>query len=229
MVLASTEFGYPNSLVRGFAPLKPHWEKEWIEISMCSLGGMNMEWINANDRLPEVECGCVVSVLAISNSGEMLVLYYDGKCWFGADGKVRDSKFKITHWMPLPKKPKGTSMERITSNRPWAEAQKNLSNEKGYSHIWTRLNAIENILGEDYDLNRLRELVMADKDGRCVVLPCNAGTVLPHEGTNYEADHWNILLSAFADDPSTKSGHRLKLFSVEEAAEAALKGGAYGG
>ena len=131
---------------------------------------MNMEWINANDRLPEVECGCGESVLAISNSGEMLELYYDGKCWFGAGGKVRDRKFKITHWMPLPKKPKVTSMERITSNRPWAEAQKNLSNEMGYSHIWTRLNAIENILGEDYDLERLRELVDADREGRCVII-----------------------------------------------------------
>ena len=92
-----------------------------------------------------------------------------------------------------------------------------------------RLAFIEDILGEDYDLDRLRELVEADRDGRCVVLPCNAGTVFPHEGTNYEADHWNIILTAFADDPSTKSGHRIKLFSLEEASEAALKGEAYGG
>ena len=31
---------------------------------------------------------------------------------------------------------------------------------------------IENILGDDYDLDRLRELVEADRDGRCVALPC---------------------------------------------------------
>lgn len=30
--------------------------------------------------------------------------------------------------------------------------------------------SIEDILGIDYDLNRLRELVEADRDGRCVVL-----------------------------------------------------------
>lgn len=94
--------------------------------------------------------------------------------------------------------------------------------------FYWRLKKIEDILGDGYDLDRLRELVEADRDGRCVVLPCNAGTVLPHEGTNYEADHWNIILTAFADDPSTKSGHRIKLFSLEEA-EAALKGEAYGG
>lgn len=35
-----------------------------------------------------------------------------------------------------------------------------------------RLAAIEDILGDDYDLSRLRELVQADRDGRCVVLPC---------------------------------------------------------
>ncbi len=34
-----------------------------------------------------------------------------------------------------------------------------------------RLAKIENILGDNYDLDRLRELVEADNDGRCVVLP----------------------------------------------------------
>lgn len=33
-----------------------------------------------------------------------------------------------------------------------------------------RLAAIEDILGDEYDLDRLRELVQADRDGRCVVL-----------------------------------------------------------
>lgn len=33
-----------------------------------------------------------------------------------------------------------------------------------------RLAAIEDILGDDYDLDRLRELVEADREGRCVVL-----------------------------------------------------------
>ena len=86
-----------------------------------------------------------------------------------------------------------------------------------------RLAAIEDILGDDYDLDRLRELVEADRDGRCVVLPCKEGTILQRDGFNFEADHWNIILTAFAEDESTKSGHRVKLFHVEEA-EAALKG-----
>ncbi len=38
-----------------------------------------------------------------------------------------------------------------------------------------RLAAIEEILGDDYDLDRLKELLQADRDGRCVVLPCKIG------------------------------------------------------
>lgn len=34
-----------------------------------------------------------------------------------------------------------------------------------------RLVTIEDILGEEYDLDRLRELAEADREGRCVVLP----------------------------------------------------------
>ena len=33
-----------------------------------------------------------------------------------------------------------------------------------------RLATIEDILGDEYDLDRLRELVQADREGRCVVL-----------------------------------------------------------
>ena len=50
-------------------------------------------------------------------------------------------------------------MERLTTSRKWEDTQNDLKNELGYSHIWKRLNAIENILGDDYDLDRLRELV----------------------------------------------------------------------
>lgn len=41
-----------------------------------------------------------------------------------------------------------------------------------------RLASIEDILGDDYDLSRLRELVQADRDGRCVVLPVKTGNPL---------------------------------------------------
>ena len=38
-----------------------------------------------------------------------------------------------------------------------------------------RLVTIEDILGNEYDLDRLRELAQADREGRCVVLPCKVG------------------------------------------------------
>ena len=38
-----------------------------------------------------------------------------------------------------------------------------------------RVSEIEAIMGGDYDLDRLRELVEADRDGLCVVLPCKVG------------------------------------------------------
>ena len=41
-----------------------------------------------------------------------------------------------------------------------------------------RLAAIEDILGDEYELDRLCELVEADREGRCVVLPCKVGDVV---------------------------------------------------
>ena len=41
-----------------------------------------------------------------------------------------------------------------------------------------RLAAIEDILGNEYDLDHLRELAQADREGRCVVLPCKVGDTL---------------------------------------------------
>lgn len=41
--------------------------------------------------------------------------------------------------------------------------------------IVERLAVIEDILGDEYDLNRLRDLVQADRDGRCVVLQVKPG------------------------------------------------------
>ncbi len=53
-------------------------------------------------------------------------------------------------------------MERLTTKRNWADARANLSEELGYSHIWKRLNLIENILGDNYDIDRLQELIQAN-------------------------------------------------------------------
>ena len=41
---------------------------------------------------------------------------------------------------------------------------------------------IEDILGDEYDLDRLKELVQADREGKCVVLPFKVGDTLYYIG-----------------------------------------------
>ena len=75
---------------------------------------------------------------------------------------------------------------------------------------------------EQAGVARLRELAEADKDGRLVVLPfSDADDVeMQRDGITYKSDHWNILLTAFADDYLTLSGRKLGVFSVKEAEKA---------
>ncbi len=66
---------------------------------------------------------------------------------------------------------------------------------------------------------RLRELAEADRAGRLVVLPfSDADDVeMQRDGITYKSDHWNIFLTAFADNYLTLSGREIGIFSVEEA------------
>lgn len=62
-------------------------------------------------------------------------------------------------------------MKRLTSKKTWDKAKQDLVHELGYQYIWERLNEIENILGDDYDLERLKELVEADRGGQVLIIP----------------------------------------------------------
>ena len=73
-------------------------------------------------------------------------------------------------------------MERLTTSRKWEDARKDLKNELGYSHIWKRLNAIEDILGDDYDLGRLQELVELAKNIPRVCRFCVGCETEPQDG-----------------------------------------------
>ena len=44
-----------------------------------------------------------------------------------------------------------------------------------YMDLYCRLASIEDILGDEYDLYELKEVVQAKREGRCVVLPCKVG------------------------------------------------------
>lgn len=52
----------------------------------------------------------------------------------------------------------------MTSKRTWNEAKQDLVHELGYQYIWERLNEIENILGDEYDIEHLKELVERMKE-----------------------------------------------------------------
>ncbi len=46
---------------------------------------------------------------------------------------------------------------------------------KEFEKLVDRLGTIENILGDDYDIDRLRELAQADKEGRIRILSAGKG------------------------------------------------------
>lgn len=48
----------------------------------------------------------------------------------------------------------------------------------GLQKIFNQLCDLTDILGDDYSIDRLRELVKADQNERCVVLPCKVGDVI---------------------------------------------------
>lgn len=105
-----------------------------------------------------------------------------------------------------------------------------------------RASEIEAILGDDYDLDRLRELLEAYRDGRCIVLPCKVGDTIyklfcgdiveleverivcwlsgywkMNAHTEYSRADWKGFEIDFSDFGKT-------VFLTREAAEATLKG-----
>ena len=95
-----------------------------------------------------------------------------------------------------------------------------------------RRDDLEEIIG-DYDLDRLRDLVQADRDGRCVVLPKD-GMIYFHEESIDGDERWvgnwpikDVLLKCgFGIESLTYSIEDVgrKIYFSSEAAEAALKG-----
>lgn len=66
--------------------------------------------------------------------------------------------------------------------------------------VWERLKAIENILGDTYDLEHIRDLLQAEQDGRLVVLPpCTVvcGTTIWWADSNFHTDPIKCEVSSF--------------------------------
>lgn len=100
---------------------------------------------------------------------------------------------------------------------------------------------LSKIFGEDYNLDHLKELVGADRDGRCVVLPCKLhdkiffvenGCVKEIEVDsfhNWTSGHWKIsthtdrMFDHWKGYEIDFSGINKIVFLTREEAEAALK------
>lgn len=100
--------------------------------------------------------------------------------------------------------------------------------------LYWRLKDIEDIIAdeesEDYDLSRLRELMQADREGRCVVLPVKPGNtvwsanvfgVSSHVIRRIELNQNGDFACSMLVFPFEDFGN--KVFLTREAAEAALK------
>lgn len=118
------------------------------------------------------------------------------------------------------------------------------------SNAIVRLAAIEDILGEDYDLDRLQELVKARDEGRMVELPCKIGDMVYVVNVDDQdikemeikffrsAPNGEICMQAECKDEtddcicngpcgvifSTENMHHRKIFLTRQEAEAALGG-----
>ena len=99
-----------------------------------------------------------------------------------------------------------------------------------------RLAAIEDILGKEYDLDKLMELVQAKRKGRCIVLPCKIDDDVYINLFGRTLDATVISISELASTPTYKAMYGIRLcyifkaddvgrtvFLTREAAEEALK------
>lgn len=136
-------------------------------------------------------------------------------------------------------------MKRLTERRPNGVIRVDFIEAK--ESAVSRLAAIEDILGEEYDLDELMEMAQAKREGRCVVLPCKVGDTIYRvvhcdDGSGYAVWIIRVNFVEFNDNDSielpnyvigtTENGAGTTMefsdfgktaFTTREAAEAALK------
>ena len=66
------------------------------------------EWISVDDRQPNNK-GCYLLTVKHWFDGEPVVreACWNGKDWFSCDDRRYKITPRVTHWMPIPEKPKG--------------------------------------------------------------------------------------------------------------------------
>ena len=114
------------------------------------------------------------------------------------------------------------------------------------NEVLISLSKIEDILGDEYDLDRLKELVQADREGRCAKLPCKEfvskldGNVYAIDddevlevlicGVGYDPDGIDFIDAVYAPGCEDEKGFTFRfsdvgktIFLTREEAEAALE------
>ena len=110
-----------------------------------------------------------------------------------------------------------------------------LNSSEKWKKVLSRLAAIEDILGDEYDLDELREMVQAKRKGRCIVLPCKKGDTVwrivhdtaPHitkdRCTDIKYENRDIWVHLIGDRVMGSWNFGKLLFLTREEAQAALR------
>ena len=78
---------------------------EFIADFLIHSGVTVQEWISVDERLPEEKVNCIVHYKhAYCDNDDYWAI---GICFYNGEKFQMDWSYKVTHWMPLPKPPKG--------------------------------------------------------------------------------------------------------------------------
>ena len=82
---------------------------ELIADHLVSNGVTVQEWISVKDRLPEYSNDGFADAVLVTDGFLQHMAYFVGGEWrFAESGEIKEPMwYRITHWMPLPKPPKG--------------------------------------------------------------------------------------------------------------------------
>ena len=105
-------------------------------------------------------------------------------------------------------------MERLTKRLPNGVIHVDFAKKK--ESVMGRLVTIEDILGDEYDIDELAEMVQAKREGRCVVLPAGIGDTVYHITT---CKNFSQVLDGTMYGPNGELGTATGLYCPCELAE----------
>ena len=80
-------------------------EREELADGLIANGVTVQEWISVDERLPEEKVNCIVHYKhAYCDNDDYWAI---GICFYDGEKFQMNLSYKVTHWMPLPKPPKG--------------------------------------------------------------------------------------------------------------------------